>query len=108
MFRTQRDSAASGAIAVTIAPAQPWELHEIRIVNASGSFALGSLTATMDAGAGSKHDCQVYANSMSASDNFRVTFLPPLRFTHYDDQLDLAYANSSSADYGIEVIYKLL
>ena len=107
-FRTQRTSGSSAAVAMTIAPAYPWELHEIRLHNASGAFAATAFTATMDAGAGAKHDTVVYTNSMSGSSNLRATFVPPLRFTHYSDQVDFAYANGSNAKYGLEVIYRLL
>jgi hypothetical protein len=106
LFKTQRASASSAAVAVTVAPGVPWALHEIRFVNASGSLAATSLTATMDAGAGAKHDAVVYANSMSASSNLRATFTPPLLFTHYSDELDVAYANGSNAAYGISIVYK--
>jgi len=106
-FRTQRTSASSGAIAMTVAPAYPWELHEIRF-HAGGSLAAAAFTATMDAGAGSKHDALVYTVSMSSKSNLRTTFTPPLKFTHYNDQLDFAYANASAATYGLEVIYRLL
>ena len=107
-FRTHRATASSGAIATTLAPAYPWELHEIRL-HFSGSLAATAFTATMDAGAGALYDTLVYSKSAaSISADLVKTFETPLRFTHYNDQVDFAYANGSGAKYGLEIIYKPL
>jgi len=108
MYKTQRASASSGAVAVTVAPGHPWRLIELRFHNASGSLAATKLTATMDAGAGAKHDALVYSVSMSSNSNLRKAFTPPLTFSHEDDELDFAYLNGSGAAYGFEIVYELI
>jgi len=109
LWVTQRSSSSSGAVALTVAPAVKWELHEVR-AHFSGSMAAASFTITMDAGAGSKHDTLLYALSMSSVHDVHKTWNPPVRFMHYNDQIDIAYANSSGsgAAYGIEVVYKIV
>jgi len=107
ILRTARASASSSALALTVAPAVPWELHEVR-VHLGAAGAAGALTVTMDAGAGSKHDTLLYTQSMGAVTHVEKTWETPPKFTHYNDQIDIAYANGGSATYGIEVVYKLL
>jgi hypothetical protein len=106
-YRVHRATASSGAIATTVAPGYPWQLHEIRVHFDAGGAAT-ALTATMDAGAGAVYDTVIYSNSMSGVSDLIKTYDPPLMFAHPSDELDIAYANGSSAAYGIEVLYRPL
>ena len=113
-FEVHRACDTTGAIATTVAPRRPWELHEIRL-HFSGSLASVAFTATLDAGVGdepgvsSKHDTVLYTKSMaSISADLVKTWNPPLRFLHWNDQVDFAYGNSSNATYGLEVIYRIM
>jgi len=107
-LRTHRATASSGAIATSLAPAYPFKLHAFKL-HFSGSLAATAFTATLDAGAGALHDTIVYSKSMaSISADLVYTFDPPVPCTHYNDQIDFAYANGSSAKYGLEVTYELI
>lgn len=106
-FRTARSSASSSAVALTVAPGTAWELHSVRVhLDAAG--AAGAFTTTVDAGAGAKHDILLDTNSMSGATSYTKDFDPPVIFTHYSDEVDIAYANGGSAAYGVEVVYKVL
>ena len=107
IFRTARSSASSGAISMAVAPTAPWELYEIRVHLDAGGAA-GNLTAIADAGMGSKHDTTYWTKAMVGLTDATQTFDPPIRFTHHNDQLDITYANGSSAAYGVEVVYRLI
>jgi len=105
--RTHRASASSSTIATTLAPGYPFKLYSVRVHLAAGGAA-GALTTTVDAGAGAKFDIQLDTNSMSAATSYTKDFDPPVIFTHHNDQVDIAYANGSSAAYGVEVVYRLI
>ena len=107
VYRTARSSASSGAIDFTVTPAAQWELYEIRVHLGAGGAAT-NLTATLSAGAGSKHDEVLWTQAMSGVVNTTTTFDPPVRFTHYADELDIAYLNGGAATYGVEVVYGLM
>jgi len=106
-LRTARSSASSSAIAFTVAPGRPWKLHSVRVHLGAGGAA-GAFTTTVDAGAGAKFDILLDTTSLSAATSYTKDFDPPVIFGHYNDQVDVAYANGGSAAYGVEIVYELL
>ena len=96
----------AAAIAVTIAPGHAWQLHEIR-VHLSAVGASGSLTATMDAGAGATYDAVIFSQDMTSVTNLLWQPELPVIF-NASDELDIAWANAGGKTYGIEIIHSLI
>jgi hypothetical protein len=99
-------TAATGAVAKTVAPAAKWQLNEIRI-HLSAAGGAGNLTATMDAGAGAAYDSVIYTKDMTSVVD--LVWIPdsPIVFSA-TDELDIAWANASNRTYGLEVVYSLV
>ena len=97
-------TASSSAIAMTVAPGRAWQLKQVSChLDAAG--AATALTLTVDADAGATYDALVYTASMGAVTSLVRTFDPPLEFKA-GDEVDVAYANGSSAAYGVTVVYR--
>ena len=104
-YAAMRTSSATGAagIALTIAPGYAWNLREIRVhLSAAGDDE--SFTATMDAGLGANYDTLLYSVNMSGVTSLVKTFSPPIEMSK-TDEVDIAYTNTSTRTYGIEVKY---
>ena len=102
---TDRATATTGAIALTVAPAAKWELREIR-VHLSSAGGAGNLTVKMDSGAGATYDSVVLTQDMTSITDLEWQPDFPMIFDTLDE-LDIAWANASNYTYGIEVIYSM-
>jgi len=101
---THRATATSGAIASTLAPGVAWQLEEIRVhLDAAGGA--GDLTATIDHSAGATYDIVVLTQDMTAVTDLIYKPSRPMEFLA-GDELDIAWANASDNDYGLEIVFK--
>lgn len=105
-YKTRRSS-GTGAISVTVAPNEPWELCEIRLHLSAGGAAT-DLTVTVDSANGSKHDTVLYTLAMNGVADVNYRWNPEPIFTNRKDKVVVAYANGGAATWGLEVIYKPL
>lgn len=96
----------AAAIATTIAPGYKWTLREIR-VHLSAAGGAGDLTATIDSGTNAAYDIVVLTQDMTSVLDLVWQPDAPMIFDK-DDELEIAWANSSTRTYGLEVIYSRL
>ena len=97
-------TASSGAIALTVAPGIPWQLKQVSChLDAAG--AATAFTITTDAASGALFDALIYTTSMGGVTSLVRTFDPPIEFKA-GDEIDIAYANGSSAAYGVTVTWR--
>lgn len=101
--RTHRATGAA-AIASTLAPGAAWQLESIR-VHLSAAGASGSLTATLDHGAGAAYDIVLLTQDMTAVVDLVWSPERPMEFLA-GDELDIAWANAGTKTYGLEVVWK--
>lgn len=97
----------SGAVALTVSGAayyQKWQLLEIR-VHLSAAGGAGNLTATIDAGAGSAYATVVLTQDMTSITDLVFTPDQPITL-ECADNLVIAWANSGSKTYGVEVVHR--
>lgn len=103
---THRVTAANGAIASTLAPGVPWQLHEMRL-HLSAAGANENITLTMDAVAGATYDCVIYAGTTNSLTD--VNYLPARpRQLCAADEIDIALVNTNARAYGVEIVYSHL
>lgn len=96
----------SGALSTTLAPGVPWQLESIRLhLSAVGGVGGGSLTATLDHGAGSEYDIEILSEDLESLSDYIYHTERPMEFGK-DDELDIAWDNSNSVTYGLEVVWK--
>jgi hypothetical protein len=96
----------AAALATTLAPAVAFRLAEVRIhLGATG--ASGTLTATMDADAGSAYDLVLFSQAMASVTDFTWQPTRPMCFTAADE-IDFAWANAGTKTYGLTIIYELI
>lgn len=96
----------SAALATTVAPGKKWALLEMRL-HLSAAGGAGTLTATMDAGAGAAYDCVLFSQDMTSATDVHWQPTRPIPFGA-TDELDFAWANASAKTYGLEVVYGIL
>jgi hypothetical protein len=106
MYRVQRATGAA-AVAMTIAPGVAWQLEEIRLHLSAAGGAAENLTATMDAGAGAVYDTVILTQAMAAVVDLIYKPARPHIFSA-TDALVIAYANTNTRDYGIEVYWSAI
>ena len=100
----QDASASSSAIATTVAPGRAWQLKQVSCHLDAGGAA-GAFTVTMDAASGALFDALLYTTSMASVTSLVKTFNPPIEMKA-GDEVDIAYANGSSAAYGVTVVWR--
>ena len=99
-----------GAISVTVAPGELWELEGIRLHLSAGGAA-SALTVTVDSGFSSTFDAvilTVSAADMTGETDVDYRWSPTRKFLNKDDKIVIAYANGGSQTWGLEVLYKPL
>ena len=97
-------TASSSAIAFTVAPGRAWQLKQI-MCHLDAGGAASAFTATLDAAAGANYDAVLYSTSMGSVTSLVRTFDPPIELKA-GDEVDIAYANGSSAAFGVTVVYR--
>jgi len=101
--RTQRATGAA-AIAETLAPGTAWQLEGIR-VHLSAAGGAGDLTATINHSTGPEYDINLLTQDMTSVVDLVWSPERPMEFLA-EDELDIAWANSGTKTYGIEVVFK--
>jgi hypothetical protein len=98
--------AGSSAIAETITTplsGNKWVIDEIRIhLSANGDAE--NLTVDVDSNSGSAYDFNFLTQSMSSISDLRYVPDGDKIVFEADDEVDIAYTNTSSRTYGLEVI----
>lgn len=94
----------AAAIATTCAPGVPWQLESVR-VHLSAAGGAGSLTVTVDNGAGAAYDVLLLTQDMTAVTSLVWIPARPIEF-FADDEVDVAYTNANTRTYGLEIVYK--
>ena len=94
----------SGNIASTLAPTTSWQLEEIRL-HLSAAGAANNLTATIDSITGATYNIVLLTQDMTAVVDLVWKPSSPMEFK-LGDELDIAWTNGSSRDYGLEIIFK--
>lgn len=102
---TERATGAAG-LAETLAPSVPFQLLEIRVHLGSASATSENLTITMDAKAGAAYDTVLYSVDMDTVADLVVTF--EHRYFSNADEIDIAWTNTNTETYGLEIVYKTL
>jgi len=102
MWRVTRATGAA-AVSVTLAPAIAWQLQEIRI-HLSAAGGAGNLTITEAALAGAAYDTILVTQDMTAVTNLVYFPARPLQFVA-GDAIVIAWANTGSKTYGIEILW---
>jgi hypothetical protein len=96
----------SGAIAKTIAPGVQWQLEEVRL-HLSGAGGAENFTITIDAGAGAAYDTVLLTEDMTTVTD--LVWKPedgPILLAA-NDEVDIAFTNTATRTYGLEVVYTL-
>jgi len=94
-------TAATGALALDIAPDWDFELMEVRVhLNAAGGA--GDLTVTLDALAGAEYDAVLFKQDMTAVTDLVYIPAQPMQFAR-GDKLAVAWPNAGNKTYGAEV-----
>ena len=101
---SKQNATGAAAIASTLAPGQAWQLLGIR-VHLSAAGGAGSLTATIDNGAGAAYDYVILTQDMTAVTDLIWSPERPMEFGP-TDELDIAWPNAGTKTYGLEIIYK--
>ena len=93
------------AIAYSFAPAKAREVVEVRLHLSAAGGAAEDLTITHNSALGAAYDVVKATQAMAAVQDY--TWVPdrPHQLA-IGDSLDIAYANSNSRTYGLEVIYR--
>lgn len=101
---------ATGAVAVatTLAPNRTFRLMEVRI-HLSGVANAENLTIKLDSAAGAAYDVTLKTQAMSGLTDFvwRASDGDPIMFTK-GDEIDIAFANTATDTYGLEIVYQEL
>jgi hypothetical protein len=94
----------TGNIAMTVTPSNAWQLEEIR-VHLSAVGAANTLTARLDALAGSTYDVVILSQNMtSVTDLIYIPDRPQV--FEQGSSLIVAWTNGSAVTYGVEVKYR--
>lgn len=101
-YRIHRASAASGALASTLAPTVAFQILEIRLHLGGGAGANEAFTATLDSAAGANHDAVLVSQNTNAiTDHVAVA----QRVFGPGDEIDFALTNTNNRSWGLEVIW---
>lgn len=102
-MRVARDTAETGAIALTIDPGVPFRLIAIK-VHLSAVGGAGNLTVTTDANAGATYDAVLALQDMTAIVDYVYVPANPIPFAD-GDKVVIAWANAVNKTYGIEAFW---
>ena len=105
-YKIYRSSGAA-AIAITVSPGEPWELEGIR-VHLSAAGAAGNLTVTVDSANGSAYDTVLFTQAMAGVTDVDHRWSPTQKFTNKNDKVVIAYTNTGTVTWGVEIIHKAL
>ena len=105
-YKTYRSSGAA-AISITVSPGEPWELEGIK-VHLSAAGAAGNLTVTVDSAHGSAYNTVLFTQAMVGLTDVDKRWNPTQKFISKNDKVVIAYTNTGSKTWGIEVTYKAL
>lgn len=94
-------TAATGAIALTVAPDWEFELMEVR-VHLNGAGGAGDLTVKLDALAGAAYDTVLLTQDMTTVTDLVYIPTNPMQFVR-GDKIVVAWANAGNKTYGVEV-----
>lgn len=100
-----RYSRASGTLAETLAPAEAWEIREIRL-HLFAAGGTGTFKATLNSAVSSRHDMVLTSQAMSGLEDYHVTFAEGEVLFRRGDELDFSWENPLGRVYGLEVRYK--
>ena len=95
----------AGALAATIAPGVAFQIEEIRVHLGSASATSENITVTLDHAEGAAYDVVLKAQDMNAVVDFvwipaRPAIIPT------GSEVDIAWANTNTETFGLEVLYK--
>ncbi|MFA7287305.1 MAG: hypothetical protein WC055_00350 [Melioribacteraceae bacterium] len=102
-MRVSRETAASGAISLTVDPGIPFRLIAIK-VHLSAVGGAGNLTATTDSIIGATYDAVLTLQDMTAVTDYIYVPDNPIPFVD-GDKVVIAWANASNVTYGIEAFW---
>ena len=97
---------AAGAAAETLAPGIPFRLVHLHM-ECSDTTASENFTITMDNGLGAAYDAILYSTDLNGGKNLSKSWGNEEMWFHGDAELDIAYANSNSRTWGLEIIVEL-
>lgn len=103
------NATGSAAMAITIAPADEFQLVEVRLTLDAASGTSENFTVTIDSALGSAYDHQLLSTDMNAERY--VTWVlsgDEERFFNSGDELDFAWTNSNTKDWALEIKYRKL
>ena len=101
-----RTTGTSGAINISVDAKSMMVVHEVRIHLSAGGAA-SNLTITINSGSGAVYDTNLNTQAMSGlTDYVYQPDNPHILFN--GDTLDIDYANSGNATYGVEVVYEVI
>lgn len=96
-------STGAGVMASTIAPTAPVSLVAVKLhLDAAGGTA-ENFTITIDSARGVEYDCLLFSQDMETVTDVLWVLEEPLPILD-GDELELAYANTNSRTWGLEVI----
>lgn len=102
-YRVQRATGAA-AVSMTVAPGVAFQIEEIRVHLSAAGGAVENLTITLDSGVGAAYDTVLLTQAMNAVTD--LVWQPPRPYIFSrGDEIDIAYANTNTRTYGIEVIF---
>ena len=95
----------AAAIATTLAPGEAFKLLEVRVHLSAASATSENLTLTMDAQAGANYDAVILTKDLNTLTSYVYSYEDDRYFTD-SDEIDVAWANSDSRTYGLEIVYQ--
>jgi hypothetical protein len=96
----------AAAVAHTLAPDQNFVLLYMKVHLSAAGGAVEDLTITVDANAGTAYDAVIMTQAMNAIVDLVYQPNFPIFFER-GDELDIAWANTNTRTYGIELGYRL-
>ena len=98
--------ASSTDLSHTVSSTWDWCVDEIRLHFTTGAVAgANTLEVKIDSGMSTELDHLIVSQDLAAVENFRVSYSPALSLGS-TDSLVATWTNSSSKNYGFEVIYR--
>jgi len=101
----------AAAIAVSLAPGEPFQLLGYEIHQGVIATDAENLTVTKDAGAGEAYDTLLDTVAMAtAANKDKIQYFSgvPIRCYHKDDQIDFAWVNTGVRTYGLTIYWRRL
>lgn len=104
MSRRVTRATGAAAIATTLAPNTPFQLEEIRVHLSAAAATVENLTVTVDSGTNAVYDVVLLTQAMNTVADVVYQPTRPL-FFEKGDEIDVAYANTNTRTYGLEIIW---